>query len=437
MHVAPEGKTQVFPEGTHDPWSGIRGFTYTGSLRAVYPESMPPKRVVPAHIGRPDYADNVKGESFGEKAERKRQSISLQMAQRKGQPLNKVLMGKQLTEEEQAGMRKVSILAREVLEIAAAALRPGITTLELDELVHNECVKRNAYPSPLNYSRFPRSVCTSINEVICHGIPDARQLEDGDIINLDVTLFHGGFHADLNATYPVGTVAQENLDVIACSRECLDEAIRICKPGVEFREVGAVIEAVSDKWGFKTNKTFVGHGVNQLFHPPPDIPHYRTTSFPGRMHVGQAFTIEPMICVGNAHDVHWPDNWTAATKDGKPSAQFEETLLITENGVEVLTAAPSWSLPPKRRGKRRAEAPAVGDGDEWEEEEGEGRAVVTTPYENGVVRAGLAGAGGVGGEAAKKKKNKKKKKAKKAAEAGEAGVGPAEGAEDEAEGDEE
>ncbi|GAA5839680.1 hypothetical protein JCM11251_002558 [Rhodosporidiobolus azoricus] len=332
FHVKADTTGYQFPPGTHDPFANHSKHKYTGPLRAVYPDVKVPRREVPDHIEKPDYAISVQGFSMSEYMARKREKE-----------------GKRLNAQEIEGMRKACKLAREVLDIAAAAIRPGITTLEIDEIVHAEAIKRNSYPSPLNYHKFPRSVCTSINEVICHGIPDARPLEDGDIVNLDVTIYHGGFHADLNGTYPVGpSVSAENLSLITCARECLDESIRACRPGFAYQDVGAIIENVCKKYGFSTNRTFVGHGINQEFHPLPDVPHYAHNKAPGRMQVGQTFTIEPMICVGNQKDVHWPDNWTAATVDGKPSAQFEETLLITPDGVEVLTAAPGWRLPEKQ-----------------------------------------------------------------------------------------
>ncbi|GAA5953933.1 hypothetical protein JCM3765_000699 [Sporobolomyces pararoseus] len=345
LHIKNEPGQYQFPEGTKDGFNGK--FKYTGPLRAVMPLEAVPKREVPEHIPRPDYANEVNGISFSEDINNRRMT-----------------RGKVLNAEEIEGMRKVCRLAREVLDIAAEAVRPGITTLEIDEIVHRECIKRDSYPSPLYYHKFPRSVCTSVNEVICHGIPDARPLVDGDIINLDVTLYHGGFHGDVNGTYPVGSsVSQTNLDVISCARECLDEAIKLCRPGFLFQDVGKTIEMVASKRGFSTNKCYVGHGIHQLFHPcAPNVPHYAGNRFPGTMKVGQTFTIEPMICVGQQKEVHWPDNWTAATCDGKGSAQFEETLLITPEGVEVLTAAPGWVLPTKKADVVEMEKSSNGSG---------------------------------------------------------------------------
>ncbi|KAG0659496.1 Methionine aminopeptidase 1 [Rhodotorula mucilaginosa] len=362
MHVPAPRPGYVFPEGTKDGFDGR--FKYTGKLRSVMPIEPVPKREVPAHIPKPDYATESEalesiparwsgvwgGRVFGTAEEVGRTiAYGLRDAANRMERQGRILNAAQIE-----GMRKVCRLAREVLDIAASHIRPGITTIEIDQIVHDECVKRDSYPSPLGYHKFPRSVCTSVNEVICHGIPDSRPLEDGDIINLDVTLFHGGFHGDINATYPVGpSVSQENLDLIACSRECLDEAIRMCKPGTQFQDVGKVIEEIASKRGFSTNKTYVGHGIHELFHAAPNVPHYAGNRASGTMRPGQTFTIEPMICVGHQKEVHWPDDWTAATPDGKYSAQFEETLLITPTGVEVLTAAPGWTLPTK---------PVVGNG---------------------------------------------------------------------------
>lgn len=193
----------------------------------------------------------------------------------------------------------------------------------------------------MNYVNFPKSICTSINEVICHGIPDQRKLVDGDIINLDITLYHGGFHGDLNETYYVGDKAKANPDtvrVVETSRDCLDEAIKLVKPGMLFRDPGNVIEKLAKQRNCSVVRTYIGHGINQLFHCNPNVPHYAKNKAVGVAKPGMCFTIEPMINLGTYKDTTWPDKWTSTTSDGKMSAQFEHTLLVTEGGVEVLTA---------------------------------------------------------------------------------------------------
>jgi len=246
---------------------------------------------------------------------------------------------KVLTKEEQAGMRKVCRLAREVLDIAAREVKPGVTTDHIDKVVHDACVARNSYPSPLNYCHFPKSVCTSVNEVICHGIPDHRPLQDGDIVNIDVTLYHGGFHGDLNETYYVGKAAQDpdSVRVVEASRDCLDAAIKLVKPGALFRDYGNAIEKIAKERNCGVVKTYCGHGINQLFHCAPNVPHYAKNKAIGEAKPGMCFTIEPMITLGTYRDKTWPDDWTSVTQDGKRTAQFEHTLLVTETGVEILT----------------------------------------------------------------------------------------------------
>ncbi|KJA13970.1 hypothetical protein HYPSUDRAFT_150934 [Hypholoma sublateritium FD-334 SS-4] len=303
----------VTADGTYNPFPN---FEYTGSLRPAYPLSA--KRAVPAHIPRPDYV-TAGGKPLGE-------------IQAAGQP------PRILSAEEIQKMRTVCRLTREVLDLAAAAIRPGVTTDEIDEIVHNATIERNAYPSPLGYRGYPKSVCTSVNEVICHGIPDKRKLREGDIINIDVSVYFDGFHGDLNETYPVGEIDEESKKLIRTTRESLDEAIKLCKPGALFRDLGKAIEPVARTNGCAVVRTYTGHGVNDLFHTAPNIPHYAKNKAVGTMKAGMAFTIEPMLNLGtNWADVHWPDNWTATTTDGKRSAQFEDTLLITETGVEILT----------------------------------------------------------------------------------------------------
>ncbi|KAK2791188.1 Methionine aminopeptidase 1 [Emmonsiellopsis sp. PD_33] len=294
-------------------------YPFTGALRPVYP--LAPQNTVPDSIPNPDYAKD--GIPRSEQKFVGRHNITI------------------LSPKEQEGMRKVCRLAREVLDIAAREVKPGVTTDHIDKIVHQACLERNSYPSPLNYVHFPKSVCTSINEVICHGIPDQRPLEDGDILNIDVTLYHEGFHGDLNETYYVGDKARNDPDtvrVVETSRECLDKSIELVKPGMLFRDPGNVIEKHAKAQNCSVVRSYCGHGINQLFHTSPSIPHYAKSKTVGTAKAGMCFTIEPMINLGTYRDKTWPDNWTSVTADGKKSAQFEHTLLVTEDGVEVLTA---------------------------------------------------------------------------------------------------
>ncbi|TGJ87666.1 hypothetical protein E0Z10_g1094 [Xylaria hypoxylon] len=282
-------------------------YSFTGSVRPVYPLS--PKRTIPTSIKHPDWAET--GIPEGER----RSGIKWSFLDAKGQE----------------AMRKVCRLSREVLDIVAAELRPGVTTDYLDE----------AYPSPLNYNHFPKSLCTSPNEVVCHGIPDHRILLDGDILNLDISLYHGGYHADVNETYYVGDRAKADPDsvrVVETARECLDEAIKLVKPGTPIRDFGKVIEKHAKSRNCSVVATWGGHGINTEFHPPPWIPHYAKNKAAGVCKPGLTFTIEPILTLGKPQEQHWPDNWTNTTVDGKRTAQFEHTLLVTETGVEVLTA---------------------------------------------------------------------------------------------------
>lgn len=294
-------------------------FPFTGPLRPVYPLS--PHRTVPKSIKYPDYA--LDGIPKSERTFGVRNKIEI------------------LDKKGQEGMRKVCRLAREVLDIAAAAAKPGVTTDYIDEIVHKACIERDSYPSPLNYVHFPKSVCTSVNEVICHGIPDQRVLVDGDILNIDVTLYHGGYHGDLNETYYIGEKARNDPDsvrVVEAARDSLEEAIKLVKPGALFRNYGNIIEKVAKERGCGVVKTYCGHGINSLFHCAPNVPHYAKNKAVGEAKEGMCFTIEPMITLGTHRDKTWPDDWTSATQDGKRTAQFEHTLLVTADGVEILTA---------------------------------------------------------------------------------------------------
>ncbi len=236
-----------------------------------------------------------------------------------------------------ARMRRTGAAAGDILAEVGAAVRPGITTDELDAICHDACVAAGGYPSPLNYGGFPKSVCTSVNEVICHGIPDSRPLVDGDIVNLDVTLFREGVHGDTNATFFVGTVDDVSQHLVRTTRECLERAIAVVEPGRPFSEIGRAIQDHAEGEGFSVVRAFIGHGVGETFHSDLQILHYFDPRTRGRMEPGMTFTIEPMIAVGDWRHRMWDDDWTAVTVDGKRSAQFEHTLLVTDDGVEVLT----------------------------------------------------------------------------------------------------
>ncbi|RKP08717.1 peptidase M24, structural domain-containing protein [Thamnocephalis sphaerospora] len=304
---------QPTAQASYNPWPN---YPYTGALRPVYP--IAPRREVPAHIQRPDYAEDGMPKSEISA----RGSAKLEV----------------LPPEDIECMRKVCRLAREVLDEGARAIKVGVTTDEIDRVVHEATIARDAYPSTLNYYQFPKSCCTSVNESICHGIPDGRPLQDGDILNIDVSIYHGGFHADLNETYLVGNVDEGGRRLVQAARECLEKAIAQVKPGTLYRDLGTVIDKHARSAGFSVVRTYCGHGINRLFHCAPNVPHYARNKAIGVMKPGHVFTIEPMINEGSWHDEQWPDNWTAVTADGKRSAQFEHTMVVTETGVEILTA---------------------------------------------------------------------------------------------------
>ncbi|KAJ1027227.1 hypothetical protein NDA18_003238 [Ustilago nuda] len=308
---------------TVDPFANVRSFKYSGSVKAVYPLSSTPK--IPPSIRRPNYAREGVRMWF---------NFWWQFLQSRNIKVNNA--------NDQEGVRKAATLAREVLEICASHAKPGVTTDELDKIVFAEAIKRDCYPSPLGYHGYPKSVCTSVNEVICHGIPDQRPLDDGDILNIDVTLFHKGYHGDLNATFPIGPKAESDSDsmkLIRVARECLDAAIAICGPGVPYGEIGRVIQPLAESQGCAVVKNYTGHGISNCFHAAPTVYHHATKKSYGVMKPGHIFTIEPMLNLGTEwRDLSWPDDWTVATVDGARSAAAEETLLITDTGVEILTA---------------------------------------------------------------------------------------------------
>ncbi|KAK4399913.1 Methionine aminopeptidase 1B, chloroplastic [Sesamum angolense] len=209
-------------------------------------------------------------------------------------------------------------------------------TNEIDKAVHQMIIDAGAYPSPLGYGGFPKSVCTSVNECMCHGIPDSRQLQDGDIINIDVTVYLNGYHGDTSKTFLCGNVNRALQRLVKVTEECMYKGIAVCKDGALFRKIGKRISEHAEKFGFGVVDRFVGHGIGTIFHSEPLIYHHRNDKA-GHMVEGQTFTIEPILTLGTTECITWEDNWTTLTADGSPAAQFEHTILITKTGAEILT----------------------------------------------------------------------------------------------------
>ncbi len=241
------------------------------------------------------------------------------------------------TPDELAAMRRTGQDAAEILLRAGEVVRPGITTDEIDRFVHDASVERGGYPSPLNYRGFPKSVCTSVNEVICHGIPDSRALADGDIINIDVTLWKDGVHGDTSATFLVGDVDELSLRLVRETARALDLGIAAVTPGGLVSEIGKAIESHAVRHRLGVVREFIGHGIGTEFHTNLQIPHYFDRRLTTRLEVDTSFTIEPMLTLGSPDAGLWDDDWTAATVDGTRSAQFEHTLIVGTDGAQRLT----------------------------------------------------------------------------------------------------
>lgn len=242
------------------------------------------------------------------------------------------------TPEEIVLMRAAGRAARQVLDAAGRCVQVGVTTDEIDAVAHREALVRGCYPSPLNYHGFPKSCCTSVNEIICHGIPDDRPLQDGDIVNVDITVYLDGYHGDCSEMFVVGeTLDPVHRRLIQATYDCWVESLNFVRPGRAYKDIGGVIEDRVVRDGFTSVKNFCGHGIGSVFHTSPNILHFKNNEPNGVMAPGHTFTIEPMICERGARSVTWPDAWTAATVDGGRTAQFEHTLLVTEDGVVPLT----------------------------------------------------------------------------------------------------
>ena len=234
-------------------------------------------------------------------------------------------------------MRVAGRVAAQALAEVGRHVAPGVTTDELDEVGHDFLVEAGAYPSTLGYKGFPKSLCTSVNEVVCHGIPDSTALRDGDIVNVDITAYLGGVHGDTDATFLVGDVAEEDRLLVERTREALDRPIRVVRPGRPINVIGRVIESYAKRFGYGVVRDFTGHGIGTAFHSGLVVPHYDDPQATTVMEPGMTFTIEPMLNLGTHEWDMWDDGWTVVTKDRRRSAQFEHTLVVTEDGAEVLT----------------------------------------------------------------------------------------------------
>ena len=279
----------------------------------LVPGTITPTRSVPSSIRRPEYV---------------------------GKPApSKHAGGDRYDDETISRIRRASKLAAQALQTVLDAAKPGVTTDQLDQIGHDFLTSQGAYPSTLGYRGFPKSLCTSVNEVICHGIPDDTVLEDGDLVNVDITAFIDGVHGDNNATVLVGQGTKELEDLVTRTHEAMMRGIRAAIPGREVNVIGRSIEAYAKRFGYGVVQDFTGHGVGTSFHTGLIIPHYDAPEYNTLIEPGMVFTVEPMINLGTHEWDMWADTWTVVTKDRRISAQFEHTILITEDGPEILTEA--------------------------------------------------------------------------------------------------
>lgn len=280
--------------------------------RRLVPGVISPQRSVPANIARPEYVGK-RGPARFTGSEVK-------------------------TADEIESMRRACRLAANALAAVGDAVRPGVTTDELDRIGHEFLVDHGAYPSTLGYRGFPKSLCTSINQVVCHGIPDSTVLVEGDLINIDITGYLDGFHGDTNATFVAGEADEQTSYLIEHAHAAMMRGIKAAQPGRQVNVIGKVIESYARRRGLDTVHEFTGHGIGTSFHSGLIIPHYDSApNYSDVIAPGMTFTVEPMIVLGTREFDMWDDGWTAVTKDGKRTAQFEHTILITESGAEILT----------------------------------------------------------------------------------------------------
>jgi len=277
----------------------------------VVPGTLSPRRPVPDHIPRPEYVDKPAPERFTGSEVKDADTI--------------------------ARMRIAARIAAQALQEVGKHVAPGVTHDELDRIGHEFLLDHDAYPSTLGYRGFPKSLCTSANEVICHGIPDSRVVEDGDIVNIDITAFIGGVHGDTNATFMTPGVSEEVRDLVERTEESLRRAINAVRPGRQINVIGRVIEAYAKRFGYGVVREFTGHGIGTAFHSGLIIAHFDDPAYDTVMEPGMTFTIEPMLNLGTHEWEMWDDDWTVVTRDRRTSAQFEHTLLVTDTGAEILT----------------------------------------------------------------------------------------------------
>jgi methionyl aminopeptidase len=275
------------------------------------PGTLSPWRQVPPHIARPEYVGKKRPSPW------------------RGSHVQ--------TPETIDKMRVAGRIAAQAVQLAGDYCKPGVTTDEIDRVVHEFLCDHSAYPSTLGYKGFPKSCCTSLNEVICHGIPDSTVIEDGDIVNVDVTAFIGGVHGDTDATFCVGSVSEEARLLVERTHEAMMRGIKAVAPGRPLNAVGRVIEAYAKRFGYGVVRDFTGHGIGQSFHSGLYVPHYDNPRLSVVMEPGMTFTIEPMITLGTHEYEMWPDGWTVVTRDRRWTAQFEHTVVVTEDGYEILT----------------------------------------------------------------------------------------------------
>jgi methionyl aminopeptidase len=280
-------------------------------MSLLVPGRVSPRRTVPSEIDRPEYVDRPGPQPF---------------------------LGPEVKDAETIDrMRVAGQLAARAMREAASHIAPGVTTDELDRVGHEYLCDHGAYPSTLGYKGFPKSLCTSVNEVICHGIPDSTELRDGDIVNIDITAYIGGVHGDTDATYLVGEVDEESRLLVERTEAALMRAIKAVAPGRPVSVIGRVIEAYARRFGYGVVRDFTGHGIGTSFHSGLVIPHYDEPAYDTIIETGMTFTIEPMLTLGTIDYEVWDDGWTVVTADRRRTAQFEHTLLVTDSGAEILT----------------------------------------------------------------------------------------------------